>query len=142
MAIRGRLNSKRSKVENLKNSGLNGASIMPGRVFIKKGREGPVRGGNPWVFSQAIDRVEPAAIEPGARVWVLDAAGATLGHGYYNPKTTIAVRMLALNGEPGPAEIVRWRMERAAKLRERVVGPDTDCYRMLNGDGDSSGRSG
>jgi len=27
-------------------------------------------------------------------------------------------------------------MDRALKLRERVVGSDTDCYRMLNGDGD------
>ena len=105
-------------------------------MFIKRGREGPVRGGNPWVFSQAIDRVEPAAIEPGARVWVLDAAGTTLGHGYYNPATTIAVRMLALGGEPGPAEIVSWRMRRALRLREQLIGPDTDCYRMLNGDGD------
>jgi 23S rRNA (cytosine1962-C5)-methyltransferase len=110
--------------------------MTPGRVFLKKGREGPVRGGNPWVFSQAIDRVEPAAIEPGARVWILDNAGATLGHGYYNPATTIAVRMLALGGEPGPAEIVRWRLERALKLREWVIGPGTDCCRMLNGDGD------
>jgi 23S rRNA (cytosine1962-C5)-methyltransferase len=110
--------------------------MTPGRVFLKKGREGPVRGGNPWVFSQAIDRVEPAAIEPGARVWILDNAGATLGHGYYNPATTIAVRMLALGGEPGPAEIVRWRLERALKLRAWVIGPGTDCCRMLNGDGD------
>jgi 23S rRNA (cytosine1962-C5)-methyltransferase len=110
--------------------------MTPGRVFLKKGREGPVRGGNPWVFSQAIDRVEPAAIESGARVWILDNAGATLGHGYYNPATTIAVRMLALGGEPGPAEIVRWRLERALKLREWVIGPGTDCCRMLNGDGD------
>ncbi|MGZ6211689.1 MAG: hypothetical protein ACXWNU_04625, partial [Candidatus Binataceae bacterium] len=53
-----------------------GASITPGRIFLKKGRDGPIRGGNPWVFSQAIDRVEPSAIEAGARVWVLDAAGA------------------------------------------------------------------
>jgi 23S rRNA (cytosine1962-C5)-methyltransferase len=113
-----------------------GAATTPARVSLKKGREGPVRGGNPWIFSQAIDRVEPATIEPGARVWVLDAAGATLGHGYYNPATTIAVRMLALGGEPGPDEIVRWRIEQALKLRERVVGPDTDCYRILNGDGD------
>jgi 23S rRNA (cytosine1962-C5)-methyltransferase len=114
---------------------------MTARVLLKKGREGPVRGGNPWVFSQAIDRVEPGALEPGARVWVLDAAGATLGHGYYNPATTIAVRMLALCGEPGPAEIVRWRVDRALELRQRVLGPEsdrreTDCYRMLNGDGD------
>ncbi|MGZ6174718.1 MAG: class I SAM-dependent rRNA methyltransferase [Candidatus Binataceae bacterium] len=113
-----------------------GASITPGRIFLKKGRDGPIRGGNPWVFSQAIDRVEPSAIEAGARVWVLDAAGATLGHGYYNPATTIAVRMLALGGEPGPAEIIGWRMERALKLRESVIDADTDCYRMLNGDGD------
>jgi len=120
----------------LKASQRNGASIAPGRVVLKKDREGPVRGGNPWVFSQAIDRVEPVGIERGARVWVLDAAGATLGHGYYNPATTIAVRMLALGGEPGPAEIVRWRIERALELRERVVGAATDCYRILNGDGD------
>jgi 23S rRNA (cytosine1962-C5)-methyltransferase len=105
-------------------------------VFLKKGREGPVRGGNPWVFSRAIDRVEPVPIEPGARVWVLDAAGATIGHGYFNPATTIAVRMLALSGETGPSEIVRWRIEHALKLRERVVASDTDCYRILNGDGD------
>lgn len=113
-----------------------GASITPGRVFLNRGREGPVRGGNPWVFSQAIDRVEPADLEPGARVWILDAAGATIGHGYYNPATTIAVRMLALSGEPGPAEIVPWRIERALELRERLVGANTNCYRILNGDGD------
>ena len=113
-----------------------GASITPGRIFLKKGRDGPIRGGNPWVFSQAMDRVEPSAIEAGARVWVLDAAGATLGHGYYNPATTIAVRMLALGGEPGPAEIISWRMEHALKLREHVIGTGTDCYRILNGDGD------
>jgi len=120
----------------LKTPRPDGASITPGRIFLKKGRDGPIRGGNPWVFSQAIDRVEPSAIEAGARVWVLDAAGATLGHGYCNPATTIAVRMLALSGEPGPAEIIGWRMERAWKLRESVIGADTDCYRMLNGDGD------
>jgi 23S rRNA (cytosine1962-C5)-methyltransferase len=44
--------------------------------------------------------------------------------------------MLALGGEPGPAEIVRWRIERALELRERVVRDGTDCYRILNGDGD------
>jgi 23S rRNA (cytosine1962-C5)-methyltransferase len=44
--------------------------------------------------------------------------------------------MLALGGEPAPAEIVRWRIERASKLRERVVGAVTNCYRILNGDGD------
>jgi 23S rRNA (cytosine1962-C5)-methyltransferase len=110
--------------------------MIIGRVFLKRGRDGPVRGGNPWVFSQAIERVEPATIAPGTRVWVSAADGATLGHGYYNPATTIAVRMLALGAEPGPEDLVRWRLERAVALRQRIIGPDTDCYRLVNGDGD------
>ncbi len=113
-----------------------GAPSAPGRVHLKKGRDGPVRGGNPWIFSQAIERIEPGGLAAGARVWVLDAAGATLGHGYYNPATTIAVRILALAGEPGPEEVVRARIERAVKFRETIIRGDTDCYRVLNGDGD------
>ena len=35
------------------------------RVILKKGRDGPVRGMNPWIFSQAIERTEPAALQPG-----------------------------------------------------------------------------
>ncbi len=113
-----------------------GTPRAPARVYLKPGRDGPVRGGNPWIFSQAIERIEPEGLAPGARVWVLDGAGATLGHGYYNSATTIAVRMLALAGEPGPEEIVRARIERAADLRRTIIRGDTDCYRVLNGDGD------
>ena len=36
-----------------------------GRVVLKPGRDGPVRGGNPWIFSQAIARTEPAAMRAG-----------------------------------------------------------------------------
>ncbi len=55
------------------------------RVVLKRGREGPVRGGNPWIFSQAIERIEPPSPEAGALVTVHDAAGALLGMGYCNP---------------------------------------------------------
>jgi 23S rRNA (cytosine1962-C5)-methyltransferase len=120
----------------LKSPRSNDPFPTPGRVYLKKGREGPVRGGNPWIFSQAIERLEPAQIQPGARVYVLDASGATLGHGYYNPLTTIAVRMLAVAGEPGPDEIVGWRIDRALDLRRQVIDAETDAYRVLNGDGD------
>ena len=72
----------------------------PARIILKRGREGPVRGGNPWVFSQAIARIEPAAVEAGEIVAVHDNAGALLGRGYFNPATTIAVRMLAWGETP------------------------------------------
>ena len=106
------------------------------RVVLKRGREGPVRGGNPWIFSQAIERIEPASIEAGSLVAVHDASGALLGMGYCNPATTIAIRMLAWGETPAIDELIARRLKGALELRRRFVGDDTDAYRLLNGDGD------
>jgi 23S rRNA (cytosine1962-C5)-methyltransferase len=109
---------------------------IAGRIFLKAGRDGPVRGGNPWIFSQAIARVEPATLQAGDWVEVRDAGGDSVGLGYYNPATTIAVRMLSFDSALKPGEIVRERMRRALALRQRLIRGGTDCYRLVNGDGD------
>lgn len=109
---------------------------IEGRAFLRNGRDGPVRGGNPWIFSQAIGRVEPAKLAAGAFVTVHDAGGDAIGVGYLNPATTIAIRMLAFDPRARIESIVRDRIARALALRRRIVGAGTDCYRLLNGDGD------
>jgi 23S rRNA (cytosine1962-C5)-methyltransferase len=109
---------------------------IAGRIFLKAGRDGPVRGGNPWIFSQAIARVEPPALQAGDWVEVRDAGGDMVGVGYYNPATTIAVRMLSFDPALAPGDIVRHRVRRALALRQRLIRGDTDCYRLINGDGD------
>ena len=106
------------------------------RAILKRGREGPVRGGNPWIFSQAIDRIEPPSPEAGALVTVHDAAGALLGMGYCNPATTIAIRMLAWGEAPAIEELVARRLKGALELRRRFIRDDTNAYRLVNGDGD------
>jgi 23S rRNA (cytosine1962-C5)-methyltransferase len=111
-------------------------SVLPARVVLKRGREGPVRGGNPWIFSQAIERIEPTSIEAGALVAVHDASGALLGMGYFNPATTIAIRMLAWGETPALDQLIARRIKGALDLRRRFVGSDTDAYRLVNGDGD------
>jgi 23S rRNA (cytosine1962-C5)-methyltransferase len=116
--------------------GVAPASIMAGRVYLKRGRDGPVRGGNPWIFSQAIERFEPADPEPGATVEVRDATSAMLGYGYCNPATTIAVRMLSWGEALEPGAIVEHRITRAVEMRRRLIRPGTDSYRLVNGDGD------
>jgi len=103
-------------------------------VYLRAGRDGPVRGGNPWIFSQAVGRVEPAGIEAGTQVEVRDAGGDLLGVGYYNPNTTIAVRMLAW-GAPA-ADLIARRLAMALELRRALVRDDTDSYRIVNGEGD------
>ena len=106
------------------------------RVILKRGREGPVRGGNPWIFSQAIERIEPPSPEAGAIVTVHDAAGALLGMGYCNPATTIALRMIAWGEAPAIEELIARRLKGALELRRRFVRDDTNAYRLVNGDGD------
>jgi len=106
------------------------------KVILKPGRDATVRGGNPWIFSGAIERSEPRAIAPGAPVAVHDASGGLLGLGYFNPATTIAVRMLAWGETPSLAEIIGRRLHDALALRELVVRDDSNCYRLVNGDGD------
>ena len=106
------------------------------RVILKKGRDGPVRGMNPWIFSQAIERTEPAQQQPGEPVEVKDHRGDLLGVGYYHPATTIAVRMLSFGTQTDLAAIIASRIDQALKLRQRVVGADTTCMRLINGDGD------
>src|ERR1700686_5477091 len=106
------------------------------KVFLKSGRDATVRGGNPWIFSGAIERTEPRVIEPGSPVEVRDASGALIGLGYINPTTTIAVRMLAWGGTPSITEIIGRRLSDALALRKLVVRDDSDCYRLVNGDGD------
>ena len=109
---------------------------LRGRIVLKAGRDGPVRGGNPWIFSQAIARVAPSDLVAGDAVEVSDAAGASLGFGYYNPSTTIAIRMLAFDHAVEPSKIIGHRLDQAIALRHRVIPSDTNCYRLINGDGD------
>jgi 23S rRNA (cytosine1962-C5)-methyltransferase len=106
------------------------------RAILKRGREGPVRGGNPWIFSQAIERIEPASVEAGGLVSVHDASGALIGMGYCNPATTIAIRMIAWAETPAIDELVARRLKSALALRKRFIRDDTDAYRLVNGDGD------
>src|SRR5690348_11597420 len=91
------------------------------RVILKRGREGPVRGRNPWIFSQAIESLEPCQLEPGAPVEVFSHGGDLLGAGYYHPSTTIAIRMLAFGSSAPLAEVVASRVANAIELRRRVI---------------------
>jgi 23S rRNA (cytosine1962-C5)-methyltransferase len=67
---------------------------------------------------------------------VRDTGGDLLGYGYYNAATTIAIRMLSFGSALKPGDIIQHRLRNAVNLRSRVVKGDTNCYRLVNGDGD------
>ena len=109
---------------------------MDATVKLKPGKDGPARAGHPWIFSGAIAEIdgEPRA---GAFLRVLSASGQLLGTGTYNPRGSIAVRLLAREDVTLDAAFVRRRVADAYALRESLgIVRDNTAYRLLHGEGD------
>jgi 23S rRNA (cytosine1962-C5)-methyltransferase len=106
------------------------------QIVLKAGREGPIVGGHPWVFSGAVASVEGAP-EPGAMVRVRAADGHFLGRGSYSPRGAIAVRLFARQDAIIDRSFVTRRIEAALALRRTVVGAGTTAFRLVNGEGDA-----
>lgn len=113
---------------------------MPNSVYaeiiLKKGREEAVLRGHPWIFSGAIASIKG---NPGAGEIVLarDASGRDLALGFYNPLTDIAFRVLTRKCEENISPYF-WqsRLRDACRLRQKIIGEETNAYRLINAEGD------
>jgi 23S rRNA (cytosine1962-C5)-methyltransferase len=99
------------------------------QIFIKSGRDRPIRQRHPWIFTGSIGRVkgEPA---PGETVDVLDVNGEWLAAGTWSSRSQIRVRLLSWQED----ELLddAWLGERIAAsiaLRRRFLPekPDLAC---------------
>jgi 23S rRNA (cytosine1962-C5)-methyltransferase len=107
------------------------------RVVLRKGRARPLWFGHPWVYANAVDRVE-GEVAPGDGVSLCDHDGRLIGRGFYNPRSQIPVRLATRVDEPLDAAFLRARVARARGLRTRLGLPTerTDVYRLVNSEGD------
>ncbi|HTV19322.1 MAG TPA: class I SAM-dependent rRNA methyltransferase [Polyangiaceae bacterium] len=108
------------------------------RVFLKSGHVQPVWAGHPWVFAQAIARVDGKP-EPGAEVVVCDPKGEPLGRGLYSPSSAIAVRLFTRDAERElDAAFFEARIRRALERRraEPLPSAETSGYRAVHAEGD------
>ena len=99
-------------------------------------REGwRVRNGAPWAFSNEIVMDDSAkALVPGALVELAAEDGATIGSGYFNPKSLIAVRLLANRAGNVDAAFFAEKLRHARALREHFY--DAPFYRLVHAEGD------
>jgi 23S rRNA (cytosine1962-C5)-methyltransferase len=110
-------------------------------VTLKPGHVRPVWSGHPWVFAQAIARIEGGAVA-GDEVTVVDPHGGVLGRGLYTPRSAIPVRMFTHDDTPIDGALFRRRIERAIAHRRdlglpsAVPGHETDAYRLVHAEGD------
>jgi 23S rRNA (cytosine1962-C5)-methyltransferase len=107
-------------------------------VRLKPGHVQPVWVGHPWVYAQAIDRVEGGATA-GDEVSVVDPRGNLLGRGFYSPGSAIPVRLLVRDAKTRlDASFFRARLQRAQALRASLALPSdpTTGFRLVHAEGD------
>ena len=108
-------------------------------VRVKAGHIQPVWAGHPWVYAQAIDRIEGGATA-GDEVRVVDPRGNMLGRGFYSPASAIPVRILVRDDTTKiDGHFFHSRIARAMACRAELGLPsaETTGYRLVHAEGDS-----
>lgn len=105
-------------------------------VTLRKGKEKPILGGHPWVFSNAISQEPAQGVTPGMLVRLQDFDGHPLGIGIYNPLTSIRVRLVSRLEEVIDAEFFSERFCRLASQKTALLAPETTAFRLAHGDAD------
>jgi 23S rRNA (cytosine1962-C5)-methyltransferase len=109
------------------------------KIWIRSGHVRPVWAGHPWVYAQAVGKVEGKP-EAGDLVDVLDAQDNWIGAGFFSPSSAIAARILSrVQGEVVDRAFFRDRLARALTFRRTALGlPDaqTTGYRLVHSEGD------
>jgi 23S rRNA (cytosine1962-C5)-methyltransferase len=108
------------------------------KIYLKAGKDEPVRRRHPWVFSGAIARMEGQPTD-GDLVSVFSKQGDWLGHGHFH-HGSIAVRLIALEESADPSSPAFWedRIRQAWQVRQLsgLGGAHTNAFRLIHGEGD------
>jgi 23S rRNA (cytosine1962-C5)-methyltransferase len=108
------------------------------RIFLKPGHVQPVWAGHPWVFAQAVAKIDGQP-EAGAEVVVCDPKGEALGRGLYSPSSAIVARLFTRDPERALDEaFFEQRIQRALERRrvQQLPSAETTGYRALHAEGD------
>ena len=108
------------------------------RIILRKGREDSLRRFHPWVFSGAIAEIQGNPSE-GDIVSVYASEGAFLAYGHYQIGS-IAVRVLSFDDSALRLDFWEIMLSRALNVRKSCGldgNPQTDCYRLVHGEGDN-----
>ena len=108
--------------------------------IVKLKPQRPERLRHPWVYDNEIATSPPGGFENGGVVRVLDSRGKTLGAGYLNHKSKIAVRFLsrqkdeAVNADFWQSRLAQAYKYRAAHYSDNGTLPE--AFRLVHGEAD------
>jgi 23S rRNA (cytosine1962-C5)-methyltransferase len=106
------------------------------KVYLKKGKEKAINQKHLWIFSGAVNRVDPGILD-GDIVEVYSDAGKILGSGYYNSLSQIIVRMLIFGDDNFNLDFLSNLIKNAIEKRESdPLLKNCSLYRLINSEGD------
>lgn len=103
----------------------------PSAVVTARGAE-RISGGHLWIYRSDVRR---AQAEPGDIVRVADERGRLVGRAFWSDRSQIALRFLTRRDEPVDRSFFAQRIRAAADFRRQVV-EDSECFRLVYGEGD------
>ena len=106
------------------------------RLRLSPAAEKAVRGGHPWVFSESV-RDQNREGTAGELAVIYGRYDKFLAVGFYDPASPLRVRILH-TGKPATLDAAWWqeRLRTALAKRDGMFGPDTNGYRLINGESD------
>jgi len=103
-------------------------------IKLHPGRERRILRGHRWIFSNEI--AGPVSdLEPGSWVEAVSAKGVSLGVGYINPSSLIAVRLVCPPGKKPDEKFFRQALLDAASFR-KLLYPGEESFRLVFGESD------
>ncbi len=104
-------------------------------IQLRTGTKGKLKASHPWIYKHQIYASRSSA-KPGDIVSVVNAKGAFVGRGYYNPASAISVRLLTFNDEPVNNEFFSKKIKEAVEKRKGLLS-QTNAYRAIFSEADS-----
>ncbi len=109
-------------------------STLSQHIILKKNEDRRLLGGHQWIFSNEIQRIvgEPNS---GDVIEILRSDGRSLGVGFYNASSLIAVRFLSSVIEEVNGSFFVKKIRSAYELRKKLF-PNSETFRVVNGESD------
>lgn len=105
----------------------------PVRIKLIRDLSKHIKRGNPWIFSDAIEKVKAPE---GALAQLVSHKGEVLALGYYSPSINLAFRVLSLGEKKFTDSDIEKRITQAILNKKHLLTSENICFRVLNGEGD------
>lgn len=104
------------------------------QVRLKQGREKSCKAYHPWVFSGAVDTIDPVLLT-GDIADVVSAEGDFLGRGFFNKTSSITIQIASFQPVSIDKDFFLTKIEEAIRVRKELV-LSSNAMRIMHGSGD------